>query len=311
MTTSVRIATISLVVTACLLVIKLVLGIISDSIAVISDGIDSATDLAAGTAALLSVRIAAQPADQSHPFGHGKIESISAAVAATVVGLGGGFVTYQAVNRLVEGSPEIDVGVGMVAIVIAGVANIVIAYFMRREAVRADSMALRAESTHLMTNVVQAAAIFVGLVLVWITDEEIFDPLVALGLAAYMGFTAVGLIRHAVDDIMDRSLPPEDLRAICRVLVDHKDEVRGFHQLRTRRSGPVRQIDVHITLDPETTVDEAHRLCERIGNEIRKALPNSTTILHTEPDHGEGEQSMEELVEEVMGAAVSGGASRV
>lgn len=303
MTTTVRIATISLAVTACLLVIKLVLGIISDSIAVISDAVDSGTDLAAGTAALLSVRIAAQPEDESHPFGHGKAESISAAVAATVVGIGGTFVTYQAVRRLIEGSPDIDVGVGLIAVVIAAVANILVAFFMRREASRSHSMALRAESTHLITNVVQAIAIMVGLTLVAITGEEIFDPLVALGLAAYMGFTAIGLTRTAVDDIMDRALPAEDLRAICDVLVAHKDDVRSFHRLRTRRSGSVRQIDMHLILKSDMTVDEAHHITESIDHDIRSALPNSVIVMHTEPDHGEVEQSMDDLVREVMAGA--------
>lgn len=303
MTTTVRIASISLGVTACLLVIKLVLGIISDSIAVISDAVDSGTDLAAGTAALLSVRIAARPEDESHPFGHGKIESISAAVAATVVALGGTFVTFQAVRRLIEGSPHIDVGVGIIAVVIAAVANVIVAFFMRREAKRSHSMALQAESTHLVTNVVQATAIFVGLLLVAITDEEIFDPLVALGLAAYMGYTAIGLSRTALDDIMDRALPADDLRAICDVLVAHKDDVRSFHRLRTRRSGAERQIDMHITVKPNMTVDEAHHICESLNGEIQKALPNSIILLHTEPDDGKGDQSLEQLVEEVMGGA--------
>lgn len=303
MTTPVRIAAISLGVTAVLLIVKLVLGIISDSIAVISDAVDSGTDLVAGTAALLSVRIAARPADQSHPFGHGKIESISAAVAATVVGIGGGFVTYQAINRLVGGSPEIDVGIGMIAVVVSAAANAIVVIFMRIEAERSDSTALRAESMHLTTNVVQALAIIGGLALVAVTDERIFDPLVALGLAAYMGFTAIGMIRTAVDEIMDRALPVEDLSAVCNVLVAHKDKVRGFHRLRTRRSGSERQIDVHILLDAGTSVEEAHRLCESIDRDIKAALPGSVIVLHTEPDHGDEEQTLEELVEEVMGEA--------
>lgn len=299
----VRIAAISLGVTFCLLVTKITLGIISDSIAVISDGIDSATDIVAGSAALISVRIAARPADESHPFGHGKVEGISAAVAATVVGIGGGFITYQAVNRLVGGVPEINVGLGLIAVVVSAVANLVVVFFMRREAERADSAALRAESKHLVTNIVQASAIIAGLTLVGITGEEVLDPLVALGLAAYMGFTAIGMIRTAVDDIMDRSLPTDDLRAICNVLVGHKDDVRGFHRLRTRRSGNVRQIDMHLTFDSGVSVDYAHNVCESIDRDIKEALPGSVIVLHVEPEHDEPEQSIEDLVEEVMGEA--------
>src|SRR6266545_906721 len=143
----VRIAAISLAVTAALLVLKLVLGLISGSIAVLSDAVDSGTDLTAGAAALISIRIAAQPADEEHPYGHGKVETISASVAATIIGIGGGVVVFQAIRRLVGGEHDIDVGVGLIAVTIAAVANIVLAFFMRREATRSHSMALSAEAT--------------------------------------------------------------------------------------------------------------------------------------------------------------------
>src|SRR3990172_10191750 len=128
----VRIAAISLVTTAGLLALKLVLGLVSDLIAVLSDAVDSGTDLTAGAAALISVRIAAQPADEEHPYGHGKVETISAAVAATIIGIGGGIVVFQAVRRLIEGGGDIDPGVGLIAMVIAAVANILLAFFIRR-----------------------------------------------------------------------------------------------------------------------------------------------------------------------------------
>lgn len=191
-----RIAAISLAVTACLLVVKLTLGIISESIAVLSDAVDSGTDLVGGTAALISVRIARQPADEGHPYGHGKVEAVSASVAATIIGVGGGIICYQAIRRLIEGSPDINVEVGLAAMVISALANVAMSFFMRREAKRSGSMALRAEGTHLTTNVVQACGIIGGLVLVGVTNEPMFDPIIALLLAAYLGWTAIGLVRR-------------------------------------------------------------------------------------------------------------------
>jgi cation diffusion facilitator family transporter len=126
----VRIAAVSLFVTACLLVLKLTLGLLSGSIAVLSDAVDSGTDLVGGAAALLSIRISRIPEDEEHPYGHGKVEGISASVAATVVAVGGGLVTYQAVRRLIEGSPEIHVGVGLIAMSVAAVANVGTSLFM-------------------------------------------------------------------------------------------------------------------------------------------------------------------------------------
>jgi cation diffusion facilitator family transporter len=294
----VRIAAISLVVTAALLVLKLVFGLISGSIAVLGDAVDSGTDLTAGAAALISVRIAAQPADEEHPYGHGKVETISAAVAATIIGIGGGIIVFQAVRRLVGGGGDIDPGVGLIAMVIAAVANVVLAFFMRREANRSHSMALRAEATHLRTNVVQACTIIAGLILVAATNEDVFDPLVALGLAAYMGWTALGLVRIAASEVMDTSLPDADLAAIHDVLVEHREYVRGFHRLRTRRTGAIRHVDMHLLVAADLTVEQVHPISDRIEHEIEERLPGTIAVIHVEPDDGLHKDEFQKLVRE-------------
>ena len=294
----VRIAAISFVTTLGLLVLKLVLGIISGSIAVLSDALDSGSDLVAGGAALISVQVATWPADEDHPYGHGKIESISASASAGVVAMGGGFVVFHAVRRLVVGSPEIHVGLGLIAMVIAASANIGLAYFMRREAKRSHSLALAAESTHLQTNVVQALAVIAGLGLVWASDEKVFDALVALGLAGYMGWTAVGLVRTALSEIMDVALPEHELRVIYDVLVAHRDEIRGFHRLRSRKAGPTRQVDMHLLVDPQRTIEDVHATCDSIEHEIEARLPGAVVIIHTEPDDGRHRGPLESLIRE-------------
>jgi cation diffusion facilitator family transporter len=285
--TSTRIAAISLAVTVCLLALKLIVGIISDSIAVLSDAVDSGTDLAGGAAALVSLRIAAQPADAEHPYGHGKVEAVSASVAATIIGLGGGLVTFGAVRRLIEGSPEIDVNVGLAAMAVAAGANVVMSLLMRREARRSGSMALRAESTHLTTNVVQAAAIILGLALVGLTDEPVFDPLTALCLAGYMAWTATGLVGVALEDILDQSLPAAELTAIAEVLSAHRGEVVGYHRLRTRRSGATRQVDMHLIFEQGRTVSDVHEASDHIEADIQARLPGTVVVIHPEPDEGQ------------------------
>ena len=294
----VRIAAISFVTTLGLLVLKLVIGIMSGNIAVLSDALDSGSDLVAGGAALISVQVALWPADEDHPYGHGKIESISASASAGVVAVGGGFVVYQAVRRLVVGSPEINVGLGLVAMVIAAVANVGLTYFMRREARRSHSLALAAESTHLQTNVVQAVTVIAGLILVGISDEKVFDALVALGLAVYMAWTAVGLVRTALSEIMDVALPEHELRVIHDVLVAHRDEIRGFHRLRSRKAGPTRQVDMHLLVDPHRTIEDVHAICDSIELEIEARLPGAVVIIHTEPDDGRHRGPLESLIRE-------------
>ncbi|MEE8384853.1 MAG: cation diffusion facilitator family transporter [Dehalococcoidia bacterium] len=301
--TGVRIATISLIATIGLLVLKLTLGLISGSIAVLSDAVDSGTDLAGASAALASIRIAAWPADENHPYGHGKVESISAAVAATVIGVGGGFVVFQAVRRLLIGSPEIDVGLGLAAMITAALINAILARFMLREARRSGSLALSAEATHLRTNVVQACAVIVGLALVGISGERVFDPLMALGLAAYMGWTAIGLVRTSVSEIMDEALPDQELSAIHDVLIAHRNEIRGFHRLRSRKAGPTRHVDMHVVVDPNQTVREVHTISDCMEREIQERLPGTLVTIHMEPDDGRYLQPLDGLVQRQLPAS--------
>lgn len=286
MNAPVRIAAISLATTICLLALKLILGIISGSIAVLSDALDSGTDVVGGTAALISIRVAAWPADEGHPYGHGKVESISASVAATVVAIGGGFVVFQSVRRLIVGSPEINVGLALAPMLVAAAANVILTFYMRREARRARSLALASEATHLQTNVVQAGAVIAGLTVVGVTGLRLFDPLVALGLAAYMGWAAVHLAREALTEVMDVALPDDELRAIHDVLVAHQDDIRGFHRLRSRKAGPTRHVDMHLLVDPHSTIEEVHAVCDRIEREISERLPGATVTIHPEPDDG-------------------------
>lgn len=283
----VRIAAISLFVTACLLALKLTLGLISGSIAVLSDAVDSGNDLVGGLAALVSVQYARRPADEEHPYGHGKIEAVSASVAATIIGLGGGLITYQALRRLIEGSPQIDADIGLVAMAVAAAANIVMSFYMQREAKANHSMALSAEATHLRTNVVQAGAIIIGLLLVLATDEEVFDPLTALVLAAYMAWTAVGLVRVALNEMLDTALPEAEVDVILEVLREHAAEIRGYHRLRTRRSGSTREVDMHLLFDASRTVTDVHTTSDRVADDIRHRLPGSVVVIHVEPDEGQ------------------------
>jgi cation diffusion facilitator family transporter len=295
MSIAVRAATLSLIVTLGLLILKLTLGLISGSIAVLSDALDSGEDLLAAAAVLFSVRIAARPADLEHPYGHGKAEGLSATVSAGVVGLGGGFIIYQALRRIIEGGETIDVNLGLAAMVTSGLLNVVVTAYMRMAARRTDSLALAAEARHLQTNIVQAAAVITGLLLVRFTGAQIFDPLVALALAGYMWWMAFGLIRGALGEIMDVRLPEEDERQIYESILACYPEVRGFHHLRTRRSGRQRYVELHLLVDPARTIQEVHDLSDQIEADIKKRLPGAIVTIHPEPDDGRYRGPMERI----------------
>jgi cation diffusion facilitator family transporter len=295
MSIGVRAATLSFFSNLFLLILKLVVGLISGSIAVLSDALDSGEDLVASAAALFSVSIARRPADLEHPYGHGKVETLAAAVEAGVIGLGGIFIAYQASERIVHGGRDVDVGLGLIAMAVAAVLNTVVSRYVGRAAKATESLALASDAKHLQTNVVQALAVFTALVLVSVTGINLFDPIVALMLAAYLWFAAFGLLRNAVAEIMDVRLPEEDERQVHQSILQHDPQVRGFHHLRSRRSGRLRYIELHLLVDPQRSIQEVHDLCDQIEADIQKRLPGAVVTIHPEPDDGRYRGPMERI----------------
>jgi cation diffusion facilitator family transporter len=286
MNIAVRAATLSFFSNLFLLILKLVVGLVSGSIAVLSDALDSGEDLVASAAALFSVSVARRPADVEHPYGHGKVETLAAAVEAGVIGLGGAIIAYGAIDRIVHGGRDIDVGMGLGAMAVAAVLNTVVSFYVGRAARATESLALASDAKHLQTNVVQALAVFAALVLVQVTGVNLFDPVVALLLAGYLWFAAFGLLRNAVAEIMDVRLPDDEERYIRDIILEHHPEVRGFHHLRTRRSGRTRYIELHLLVDPARTIQEVHDLCDHLEADIVERLPSAVITIHTEPDDG-------------------------
>jgi cation diffusion facilitator family transporter len=270
-----------------LMFLKLVVGALTGSIAVLSDGIDSAQDAVASCFAFISIRVASRPADEEHPYGHGKAESVAAAAQALLIAGGAGYIVYQAVHRLIDRDFTIDPGPGLVALGLTAVVNVGVALYVGRAARITGSPALKADTRHLWTNVAQAAAVFSALGLVAITGNTIYDPIVALGLAVFLLWTAAQVFMVALDDIMDARLPTKEILAVEGCLREQQvNGVRGYHDLRTRKAGRHRYIDLHLLVDPEQSVAAGHAICDAVEDAICRCLPQATVTIHLEPDDG-------------------------
>jgi cation diffusion facilitator family transporter len=270
-----------------LMALKLSVGILTGSIAVLSDGIDSAEDAVASCFAFISIRLASHPADEDHPYGHGKAESIAAAAQALLIAGGAGYIVYQGVRRLIDHDVEIDTGPGLIALGVTAVLNVGIALYVGRAARLTGSPALHADTRHLWTNVAQAGAVIVALGLVALTGTVIFDPIVALGLAAFLLWTAAQVFTTALDEIMDVRLPEDEEQVVEACLRELRSNgVRGYHHLRTRKAGRHRYIDLHLLVDPEQSVAAAHDICDCVEQEICARLTEATVTIHLEPDDG-------------------------
>jgi cation diffusion facilitator family transporter len=282
-----RAAALSFTSNLTLMIMKFVVGILIGSIAVLSDAVDSAEDTVASTFAFLSIRLASQPADEEHPYGHGKAESIAAAGQALLIAGGGAFIIAMAVRRLIERDVEIDTTPGLIALAITAVVNVAVVLYVARAARLTGSVALRADTRHLWTNVAQAGAVILALGLVALTGHTVFDPMVALALAVYLLWTAAQVFTTGLAEIMDVRLPEREQQLIQACLAEYRGGgVQGYHHLRTRKAGRQRYVDLHLLVDPQQTVAAAHHLCDTLEKTIQARLPGAVVTIHLEPDDG-------------------------
>lgn len=280
-----RAAVLSFASNASLMVMKIAVGLAFGSVAVLGDGVDSAQDVVASGIAFFTVRLALQPADASHPYGHGKAESLAALSQAALITGGAAFIAFAAARRIADDSTEIYVAASLISMGVTVAVNLLVAGYAFRAARISGSVAIKSDARHLMTNVVQAGFIIAALALVGITGNHIFDPLIAMGLAAYLVWIAFSIFRDALHELIDSSLPVGEVARVEEALAhEQHDGVRGFHALRTRKSGRERYIDLHLLVDPAMTVSEAHHCMEEIEQDVHAVLPGAIVTIHLDPD---------------------------
>ena len=288
-----RVALLSVLSNSTLVVMKLIVGLWIGSVAVISEAIHSGVDLVAAVIALFSVKTSSLPADGKHPFGHGKIENISGTVEALLIFIAAGWIIWESVSKLLLPWPVETVGWGVAVMFISAVANSVVARMLFRVGKETDSVALIADGWHLRTDVYTSAGVMAGLTVIWI-GESLFpdielhwlDPVAAIGVAVLIIKAAWDLTRQSTGGLMDETLPPEEEEEIRRLICSLQPDIHGYHQLRTRKAGHYRFIEVHIQVDGRMSVATAHRLNQDLVRRIKERFRYATVTVHTEPCDG-------------------------
>jgi len=277
-----RLATYASVITASVLIVgKLGAWLLTGSVSVLASLIDSLMDVVASLINLFAVRYSLMPADEEHRFGHGKAESLAGLAQATFIAGSAVFLILHAVDRLLHPQPLHDVAVGIAVMGFAIVATLMllgIQYYVIR---RTGSTAIKADSLHYMTDLLTNLSIIAALVLAGMGWPGL-DPVFAMGIAAYILYSAWQIGHEAFQLLMDRELPEEDRERIHQLTVGHEG-VHGVHELRTRRSGQMEIIQLHIELDGSLPLVQAHAIADDVEAAIRKAFPAADVIIHQDP----------------------------
>ncbi|MCL5958205.1 MAG: cation diffusion facilitator family transporter [Chloroflexi bacterium] len=286
-----RAAALSIASNSILIILKLVVGISIGSVSVVSEAIHSGIDLVAAVIAFFSVRISDRPPDEDHPYGHGKVENVSGSVEAALILVAAFTIVYEAGRKIVFGIEIEFVGLGIAVMLASSVVNLFVSRYLGRVARETDSVALEADACHLHTDVITSAGVLGGLVLVQITGWAMLDPIFAIGVAIVIARVAWDLTRKSSPGLLDSKLPEHEEQQIRSVLSDHQTSFIGFHGLRSRKAGSQRLVDLHLVVDDEVSVNQAHSLCDHLEEEIVSQLPNTDVTIHVEPASAKEEKA--------------------
>jgi cation diffusion facilitator family transporter len=283
-----RAAQLSVLSNSVLIVIKLVVGIMMQSVSVISEAVHSGIDLVASIIALFAVKESGKPADDEHPFGHGKIENVAGTIEAVLIFGAALYIIWEAVHKLIKGSVEIEnLGIGAVVMGISALANYLVSRHLLNVAIKTDSVALEADAMHLRTDVYTSIGVLAGLAAIKLTGITILDPIVAIVVACLILKAAYDLTKSAFFHILDIKLPDDEEAIIHDVMKEHSQHFLEYHKLRTRKSGHIRHVDMHLVVPKLMSVEKGHSHSHQISAEIESRLAHSHVLVHIEPCKGQ------------------------
>ena len=275
----------SVVVSVGVLGLKYAAFAITGSVSLYSDALESLVNVTAAVVALIAIRIAAQPPDANHPYGHTKAEYLSAVVEGALILYAAIEIVRAAWERLLDPMPLEAIGLGLLVSVGATGLNAAWAATLVRAGRRHRSPALSADGRHLWTDVVTTVGVLAGIGLATLTGWWLLDPLIAILVAINVVVEGVRLVRESVGGLMDESVSPEELASIRETIHAHMEEAVEVHALRARHAGRHTFIEFHLVVQDGTTVDDAHALCDRLEAAVHEAVPNSSVTIHVEPEH--------------------------
>jgi ferrous-iron efflux pump FieF len=262
---------------------KFSVGMLSGSMAVVSSGLDSLLDVFMSAMNFFAIRKAAQPADEDHPYGHGKAENIAGLLQAVVIISTGAFIIYKAIDEFLARSAiqysSLDLGVMCLSLAF----SFVISFVLRRIGRRTESAALKADALHYTSDLYSNSAAILAIIVTYYTGRPFFD----IGFAVVTGIiiivSAIRILREGISGLMDTSIPRAIEKEIEAIIDDMPFPSAGYHKLRTRFAGSRKYIDFHLLACRKLHVDEAHELASQIENRINAKLSTADTVIHVEP----------------------------
>jgi ferrous-iron efflux pump FieF len=267
-----------------LALLKLWGGVVTHAMTLWSLMADSCLDLLASGTNFFFIRQSFRPPDERFPYGYGKAESIAALSQSYIIGFSALVLGYRSLETLVHPAPLHRVATGVWILGVSWTATLVLTVFLRWVVRRTGSIAIRADAFHYETDLLTNLGGLVSLFLVQRTGRPFWDSLFSLGIVLYMLWGAFGIARRSVQELMDRTLTPEENRRLMEIIQTFHPAVRRPHDFRSRRSGRRIFIEFHIEVDRSYSFEAAHDLAEDLIECIRQEFPTAEVTVHVDPE---------------------------
>ncbi|GIV10025.1 MAG: cation transporter [Fimbriimonadales bacterium] len=262
--------------------VKLVAALLTGSVSMLSEALHSATDVIASFFAYLGVRVGATPPDEQHPYGHGKVETLAGFGESMLLMLIVCYLLFEGVRRLIAGSALEHLEWGVAVMAVSTLSSLAIGQYVWRVGARTHSLALMSNGQHLMIDFWTSLGLLIALGVIHFTGWTFVDALLAIAIALWLFRGAWQLAHRAFHELIDHRLPQAELARIDQILRS-EPHLLNYHNLRTRRSGAMRYVDVHIVLPNDWSLQQAHAVADAIEREIKRELRPAEVTIHVDP----------------------------
>jgi len=267
---------------------KVLVGVLTGSVSIWAQAVDSSLDIFAVVITFLTVGYSSKPADEDHPFGHGKVEPIAAAIQSLLLLTASAAIAYSAIQRIISGTSISYAPAGVAVMLVSMVTSILLSNHLFKVAKATGSTALEANANNIRGDVYSTGGVLLGLTIVSIWKQAtLVDPILALLVVFLILRATYRVARIAYSELVDVKLPEEEENDIKAAITEHfGEEVVSFHKFRTRKAGSQRLVDLHLVMPKHITLEEAHQMCDHLEKDMRTRLQRTDITIHVEPCDG-------------------------
>jgi cation diffusion facilitator family transporter len=284
MQSKVKVMRLMLIFSTLLLALKFFAWYLTRSNAILTDALESIVNVVAGGFALFSIIYASRPRDEDHPYGHGKIEFISAGFEGALIFLAGGFIIYEAIKGFITPHDVKQADIGAYLTAFSGLCNFLMGYFLVTRGKKQNSALMVANGRHLLADMVSSCGLVVGLIAIYFTNLAWIDNLLAIIFGLYIFYTGFELVRESFGNLLDEQ-DQEKIAQLIRILnKNRRENWIDMHNLRILKYGSGLHVDAHITLPWYLSLEQAHDEVEAVETLVTKEIgAEMEFFIHADP----------------------------